>query len=187
MSLNALVNACNQVSNRDPVTGYSGREVENGVDALRDRQLATMVMTAGGRTQKYRHNLLDHYELSGEESGLLTVLLLRGPQTPGELRQRVERLAPISLLEEVEQLLDGLMAGSDPLVAVLPAGAGQKERRYIELLSERADPAEAEVAVRSPAATVAPSRSDSLEEEVRRLRQELDQLKSDFLAFRGQF
>ena len=86
LSLNSLTLACNQSTNRDPVVAYDEKTVENGVNAMREKKLATVVFAAGSRVQKYRHNLLDHYTLERKDLAILCVLLLRGPQTPGELR-----------------------------------------------------------------------------------------------------
>ncbi len=188
MSLNGLVNACNQSTNREPISTYSERDVEHGVDELRQRKLATMVMSAGARVQKYRHNLLDQYELDRREVGLLTVLLLRGAQTPGELRQRSERMAGFTDLPDVEACIQGLCTGDDPLVKVLPARPGQKERRYVQLLSEFVEPAPGETPTPSEVVIPPPpSRIGELETEVRALREELEALRTEFRAFREQF
>ena len=92
LSLNALAAACNQATNREPVTSYDNHTVEDGVNGLREKKLAIAVFGAGSRVQKYRHNLLEHYNFDPKEIAVLCVLMLRGPQTPGELRQRTERM-----------------------------------------------------------------------------------------------
>ena len=124
LSLNSLMAACNQSTNRDPVVSYDEKTVEAGVDALREKKLATMTLGAGSRVPKYRHNLLDHFELNQREVALLCVLLLRGAQTPGEIRSRAERLQFFDSLEQVESFLSNLTQGADPLVRVLPAATG---------------------------------------------------------------
>jgi uncharacterized protein YceH (UPF0502 family) len=191
LSLNSLIAACNQSTNREPVVSYDEETVEAGVNSLREKKLATMTLGAGSRVPKYRHNLLDHFELNQREVALLCVLLLRGPQTPGEIRTRAERLQFFDSLEQVESFLTNLTRGDDPLVRVLPPGPGQKEKRYVQLISgEPVLPA-------SPASEVpylAPSkenpdqnRMDALENEVRVLKAQLQQLREEFAAFRKQF
>ena len=135
LSLNSLIAACNQSTNRDPITAHDARTVEAGLDGLRQKKLAVMIMSAGSRVAKFRHELLNHFELSPREVALLCVLLLRGPQTLGELRSRTERMQFFDSLEQVETFLADLARGESPLVRVLPARPGQKERRYVQLLS----------------------------------------------------
>ena len=194
LSLNSLVAGCNQTTARDPISSYDSREVERGLDALRTRKMATALTGAGSRVQKYRHNFLDHYELERRELALMTVLLLRGPQTPGELRTRSERLYMFGSLEEVQACLDGLCAGDSPLIRLLPARPGQKERRYAQLLSGEPDWPEASESGRPTPNTYeelpAPeseSRMAAMEEEVGRLKTELQQLREEFAQFRSQF
>jgi uncharacterized protein YceH (UPF0502 family) len=190
MSLNGLTAACNQSTNRDPVVGFDSRTVEAGVHALREKKLATLIHEAGARVQKYKHNLPDQYDLSLAEMALLCVLLLRGPQTPGELRLRTERIYGFKSIEEVEAALDGLAKGSDPIVKVLPARAGQKERRYLQLLSPEPAPA-SDYAASAPAPAAprseAGEKAAALAEEVAALRAELQQLREEFTIFRKQF
>jgi len=196
ISLNSLVAACNQSTNRDPVVGYDERTVDNGVTMLREKKLAVMIHLAGARVQKYRHNLPEHYELSSAETALICVLLLRGPQTPGELRQRTERLHSFPSLESVEEQLNGLTKGEDPLVKLLPPRPGQKERRYVQLLSEE-EPVDSVSArsyetpvVSAPAVGVreeSNERITSLESEVEELKKEIRDLREEFAAFRKQF
>ena len=124
LTLNALVAACNQATNREPAVGYDERTVEQGLDGLRQKQLAMIVHTAGARVPKYRHRMPDQYELTTQETALLCVLMLRGPQTPGELRSRAERLEGPAALPEVEALLEGLARGDAPLVQSLPPRPG---------------------------------------------------------------
>jgi uncharacterized protein YceH (UPF0502 family) len=193
LTMNSLVAACNQTTNREPIVTYDGQTVENALDGLRQKQLATIVHTAGARVPKYRHRLLDQYELNPKELALLCVLLLRGPQTPGELRARGERLAgPISM-PEVEATLAELARGDAPLTRSLVPRPGQKERRYVQLLSgpyEETDdqgvtPREAPAPGRSvPGLT---DRLAGLEAEVAALRQALSQLQAEFGSFRRQF
>ena len=195
LSLNSVLTACNQTTNREPVVAFDEATVQEALDALREKKLATVIFGAGSRVQKYRHNLLDHYELNRQETALLCVLLLRGPQTPGELRQRAERMAGFAGLPEVEAALEGLCSGDSPLVRVIPAGLGRKEKRYVHLLS--GEPKETDLAM-GVTATVAytpvpsVSQSNALQIEAMQtaltaLRQELQQLREEFAAFRKQF
>src|ERR1700677_3390150 len=131
ISLHSLTAACNQTTNREPVTGYEEKTVEQALDSLRGLKLATMVRLAGSRVEKYRHNLLDFYTLDRGEVALMCVLMLRGRQTPGELRFRTERMHAFASVQEVETSLQRLMEGSEPLVRILPQSPGQKERRYV--------------------------------------------------------
>ena len=189
LSLNSLIAACNQSTNRDPVVSYDEKTVEAGVDSLREKKLATMTSGAGSRVPKYRHNLLNHFELSQREIALLCILLLRGPQTPGELRSRTERLQFFDSLEQVESFLADLAKGDDPLVRVLPARPGQKEKRYVQLISGEpvsAGDFEAEIPIAVPKED-SRSRIEALEVEIAALKTELGQLREDLLSFRKQF
>lgn len=174
LSLNALVNACNQSTAREPVMSIGDREVEECLDSLRQKKLATVIFGAGSRVQKYRHNLLDLYNLDDRQVALLCTLLLRGPQTAGELRSRSERMAGFGSLGEVEQTLESLGAGDEPLTRLLAARPGQKERRYAQLLSGEPAPDD------GPIAPAGPSRLDALEGEVRALREEFERFKRQF-------
>jgi uncharacterized protein YceH (UPF0502 family) len=189
LSPNGLVAACNQSTNREPVMSLDESEVEDAVSGLREKKLAMVVHQAGARVQKYRHTLPDHYDLSTREVAVLCVLLLRGPQTPGEVRQRTERMHPFGSLEELDGTLNDLAAGSDPMVRLLPARPGQKERRYVQLLS--GEPSEEDLSALAPGRSVVTSgpssRVDALAEEVKALRVELAQLREEFAAFRKQF
>jgi uncharacterized protein len=200
LTLNTLVAACNQSTNREPVVGYDERAVEQGIDSLRQKQLAMIVHTASARVPKYRHRSPDQYELSTQETALLCVLMLRGPQTPGELRTRAERLGGPAALPEVEALLEGLARGDAPLVQSLPPRPGQKERRYVQLLSGPLQGVEFEPSPPSrspspvpvaPGASIEPDRSlerlAALEAEMNSLKASLSALQAEFAAFRRQF
>ena len=192
LSLNSVLTACNQTTNREPVVAFEEATVQEALDTLREKKLATVIFGAGSRVQKYRHTLLDHYELNRRETALLCVLLLRGPQTPGELRQRAERMAGFAGLPEVESALEGLAAGDSPMIRAIPASLGRKEKRYVHLLA--GEPKEAELA-RGAAVTVAytpaPSATalqmEAMQGELAALREELQQLREEFAAFRKQF
>lgn len=182
LSLNALTNACNQKTNRDPVTDYDDATVAASVGRLRDKRLAAAVSSAGSRVEKYAHRLADSFNFSSRELALLSVLLLRGPQTPGELRERAGRLHPFDDLEAVESALSRLLERQPaPLVKRLPRAPGTKEHRYAHLFSGDVLAAEPE-----PAAAL-PDRVARLEADIEALRRELAALEQEFAAFRRQF
>jgi uncharacterized protein len=193
LSLNSMIAACNQSTNRDPITAYDAGTVEAGLDGLRQKKLAVMIMSAGSRVAKFRHELLNHFDLSPREVALLCVLLLRGAQTLGELRGRTERLQFFDSLEQVESFLADLARGESPLVRVLPARPGQKEKRYVQLLS--GEPVMTESAPiqgtdSPPAATdsaLDSSRLEAVENQVAELKAELRELREELLSFRKQF
>ena len=188
LSLNALAAACNQSTAREPVTSYDNHAVEEGVNSLREKKLAVAVFGAGSRVQKYRHNLLEHYNLEPKEIALLCVLMLRGPQTPGELRTRTERMFMFGTLEAVDACLEDLARGDDPLVQLLPPRPGQKERRFVQLFSEEgAIPEDSSVVAAPTLGRSTGARIDALEAEVAQLRKELEDVRSELALFRQQF
>ncbi len=185
LTLNALVNACNQKSNRDPVVSYDEETVESAIDTLRQKRLAAVITGAGMRVAKYRELLSETLNLGRREVALLCVLMLRGPQTVGELHGRTERLHPFADLEEVESVLDHLSAREpDPLVMRLPRQPGTKEPRFAHLLAGA--PAVTDGAAPPPSAP-REDRLASIEAEVRQLRDEIQGLKDQLAAFRSQF
>jgi uncharacterized protein len=143
---NAVVSACNQLSNRNPVVAYDNNTVRVTLTALRQRGLARVIHTPGARVPKHRHLLDDALGLSAGEVALVTVLALRGPQTVGELRTRTERMHEFTSLSEVEEVLEGLAGRDEPLVARLERAPGQKEARYAQLLAGPPDTAVASAA-----------------------------------------
>jgi uncharacterized protein YceH (UPF0502 family) len=142
LSLNALRLACNQATNRDPVVAYDEETIRIALAGLSRRGWARLASGPGSRVVKYRHLLDEALSLSHADSSLLAVLMLRGAQTPGELKQRTERLHPFASLREVDGVLEQLIERE--LVARLPRRPGQKETRYRHLLSDAATPAEEE-------------------------------------------
>ena len=194
LTLNALIHACNQISNRDPVVTYDERTVVQALESLRDKKLARVVQTADGRVPKYRHVLNEVVELRAAELAVLCVLLLRGPQTPGELRARTERLYAFSDITYVEATLEALAErAAGPLVVKLPRQTGRKESRWAHLLSGPVE-VEAEQPPRAPrveAASVAAraehERLARVETEVTELRQALEELRQQFAEFKKQF
>jgi uncharacterized protein len=193
LSLNSLIAACNQSTNRDPITAYDARIVETGVEGLRQKKLAVMIMSAGSRVAKFRHQLLNHFDLSPREVALLCVLLLRGPQTLGELRSRTERMQFFDSLEQVESFLAELARGESPLVRILPARPGQKESRYVQLLSgepvlpEDIPTQGSDLPLVEARPATGTSRLEAVEKEVAELRKELQHLREELLSFRRQF
>jgi len=188
LSLNGLVVACNQTTNRDPIVSYDDRTVEQGLDGLREKKLAMLVHTAGARVPKYRHTLLDVYNLEAREVALLCVLMLRGPQTPGELRSRIERMCGPMTLPETEKYLEELTLGGDPLIRVIPARPGQKEKRYVQLLSGEPD-FESSTTTLTLATAAVPERSrlDTLEAELNSLKSEFHALREELADFKKLF
>jgi uncharacterized protein len=185
LSLSALVTACNQTSNRDPVTRLDEDAVTVAVVALRRRGLVRAIQPAGSRVTKYMHLLRDALTLDPRELAVLGVLALRGPQTAGELHARTARLAEFADLPQLEGTLDALIAREpEPLVARLARRPGQKEVRYAHLLSGEpaAEPAESSGA---PAAA-ADDRVAALERTVDDLRAEVAALRAELAEFRAQ-
>lgn len=194
LTLNALTNACNQLTNREPVVAFDEQTVVRALDGLRDKRLATLFTGAESRVAKYKHTLTDRLLLTPGELALLCVLMLRGPQTLGELRTRSERLFNFDSMPEVEETLNALAARQpQPLVAKLPRQPGTKESRFAHLLSGAAPAVAAapETAVRSEPATLAVraenERIMKLEGEVLELRRKLGELEQTFADFRKQF
>lgn len=188
-TLNALVNACNQKNNREPVMALSESAVSNAVEALRDRNLIYVFYGSTSRVPKYKHMLPSVYELEPAETAVMAVLLLRGPQTLGELRTRTERMHEFQGLGEVQETLDGLSRREEPLVVKLPVLPGQKEARFAHTLSGEID-VEALAAAhptRSAQTSASADRITKLEEEVTALREEVESLKTTFEEFRKQF
>ena len=183
LTLNALTLACNQKNNRHPVTAYSDNEVAQAVESLREKNLAYVFYGSTSRVPKYQHVMPEVLHLNAAETALICVLLLRGPQTPGELRGNAARLHEFSGLEEVEQTLSGLITHEpDPLVTRLPRQAGQKEVRLTHLLSGDEHVEAATPAVVEPR----PSRQ-SLEQKVDDLAAEVEKLRLQFEEFKKQF
>ena len=192
LTLNALTNACNQTSNRDPVVSLDEMAVVRGLDALRDKKLAYLLDAAQSRVPRYGHKLAEALELEGPEVAALCVLMLRGPQTVGEVRGRTGRMHEFASLAEAEATLEALAARSPrPLVAKLPRQAGFKEQRYAQLLGgevPRDVPvAAAPLEAATRAVRVENERLDRLEAEVAALRQEMGGLQAELARFRQQF
>ena len=189
LSLNALVNACNQRNNRDPVMNLEEGAVRGALDGLQEHGLAGPVSAADSRVTKYEHRLQETFNFSRGETAVLCVLLLRGPQTPGELRGRTERMHRFEDLDAVQSSLQKLMQREPPLVAVLPRQPGTKEFRYAHLLSGEMEAGELPLPrMVSPSSSSADDeRVSRLEEAVVGLQNEVSELKQQLAEFRKQF
>ena len=186
LTLNALVNACNQKSNRDPAVSYDEDTVAEAIDSLREKKLAAVITGAGMRVPKYRELLSESLNLGRRELAILCELMLRGPQTVGELRDRAGRLHPFADLDEVESILRRLMEWQpDPLAVRLARQPGTKEQRNAHLLS--GEPAAVASAEAPPEAPARGERLAALEAEVRELRNEVRALGERLDKFRAQF
>lgn len=182
LSLNALRLACNQSTNRDPVVEYDEATIRAGLERLSRKGWVRLASGPGSRAAKYRQMLDQALQLTGAEVALLCGLLLRGPQTPGELKQRTERLHRFESLEELEQELDRLTARD--LVSELPRRPGQKEQRYVQLLGggSQGIASESVSSESSPGERVIVGESErlaALEQEVSALRDEVASLRSE--------
>jgi uncharacterized protein len=188
LSLNGLLNACNQKSNRDPVLHLDEETLERALYTLRDKGLLVSITGAGSRVPKYGHRISEKFNLGRRELAVLCELMLRGPQTLGELRTRAERMHPFADLAEVESVLDRM----SELVTKLPRRSGEKEARYAHLLSGEllvsADPPASAADLSGTAAQpTQTARIGALEAETAQLRRELEDLKQQFAGFQKQF
>ncbi len=191
LSLNALVNACNQKNNREPVMALDEDAVSTALATLQEKRLAGPAGGADSRVTKYEHRMQEVYNFDRREIAVLCVLLLRGPQTPGELRGRTERMYRFEELEDVVSTLDRLSQRQPALVAVLPRQPGTKESRYMQLFSGEAPPTEPMLGRTggslSSGATAGGDRIARLEGEVAELRSEIAAMREQLESFRKQF
>ncbi len=192
MTLNGLTNACNQKSSRDPVVSFDENTVLTGLDILRDKKLGYVFHGSESRVPKYGHIFDKSFGLTPPEIAAMCVLMLRGPQTPGEIRSRTASLYSFSDLTEVEETLRSLETKEpDPLIIRLPRQAGTKESRYVHLLSGKPEFDEMEAVSRPESARARVSADNErmvrLEDEVKTLRAEIAELKQQFSDFRKQF
>jgi uncharacterized protein len=202
LSLNALVNACNQKNNRDPVMTLDEEPVRHSLTTLQEKRMAGPASGADSRVTKFEHRLQEVFNFDRREIAVVCVLLLRGPQTPGELRSRTDRMYHFEALEDVVSTLDRLAQRNPPLARILPRQPGTKESRYTHLFS--GEPPETNVTQEGvarelssaisgqamPATDGSSSTADrltTLEAEVSRLREELSQVHQQLAAFRKQF
>jgi uncharacterized protein len=185
LTLNALLNACNQKTNRDPVVQYDEQTIEIALDGLNRKGLVSNVSGAGLRVKKFLHLTEAKLGIGPAESAVLCVLLLRGAQTPGEIRGRTGRMHDFAELSDLESLLDQMTTMDVPLVMQLPKLPGTKEYRYIQLLTGEPDLTQLEQAstYSTPSAS---SALDELRSEVQELRGELAELREKFNALLDQ-
>jgi hypothetical protein len=189
LSLNALVNACNQKSNREPVMNLDESAVRQALHSLDGQSLVRSVSASDSRVTKYEHRLQEAFNFYRHEIAILCVLLLRGPQTPGELRTRAERMHPFEDLSAVQSSIQHLMKREPPLVKILPRQPGTKEARYAHLLAGDVEFPEAKTEIAPAANSISfdAERIAHLEEEIAALRKEVADLKQQFASFRKQF
>lgn len=192
MSINALTNACNQKSSRDPVVSYDEQTVMKALDTLREKHLVWSFKGADSRVIKYGHTFEKPYDLDSRSLAVMSVLILRGPQTPGEIKARTRQLFNFEGVEEVEATLNQLIQNdTQPLVFRLPLLAGTKEHRYTHLLCGPVDVESLETALRADhresSSAALNEKIASLESEVQALRAELSQLREQFTQFKAQF
>ncbi len=189
LSLNALVNACNQKNNRDPVMNLDDSSVSHALSSLQEKRLAGPARGADSRVTKYEHRLQEVFNFDRREIAVLCVLLLRGPQTPGELRGRTERMYRFEALEDVQSTAQKLMQREPPLAAVLPRQPGTKEARYAHLLAGKMEDWEVKPVSVAAASGNSPDfdRIAHLEEEVATMHREIADLKQQLGSFRKQF
>jgi len=190
LSLNALTLACNQKNNRNPVTSYEEGTIMQTLESLREKNLVYVFYGSSSRVPKYKHVMPEVLHLNEKELAALCVLMLRGPQTIGEIKDRAGRLHEFANLEEVDATLDGLAVKEpDPMVTRLPRQPGQKEMRFAHLLSGEVSvevPSESE-STRRPVRTIEPDKVSRLEEEVAVLKSQVNSLQQQFEQFKKQF
>lgn len=184
LSLNALINACNQRSNREPVTDLDEEEVRQALHRLEDLRLAGRARGADGRVTKYEHWLGEFFNFSRAETALICVLILRGPQTPGELRGRTERMHRFDELTDVQAGLQRLMEREPPLVAILPRQPGTKESRYAHLLSGPVEALAATFAAEPAYARRETGEDPGHEERITRLEATIVELRQEMAVLR---
>ncbi len=187
LSLNALVNACNQKNNRDPVMALGEDAVRAALESLQRQGLAGSAGGADSRVTKYEHRLQEVFNFDRREIAVLCVLLLRGAQTPGELRGRTERMYRFEELEDVLATVERLSLRNPALVAVLPRQPGTKESRYMHLFSGNAPVSEAAPVRTAQSSSSEDDRVIQLESEVAALRREVAEMREQLQAFRKTF
>jgi uncharacterized protein YceH (UPF0502 family) len=187
LTLNALVAACNQKSNRDPVVSYDESTVSSTLESLRDKNLVYVFYGSNSRVVKYKHMLPNVYELDASEVAVIDVLMLRGPQTVGEIRGRTDRLYEFSDLSQVQETLDKLAHRDEPLVVKLERQVGQKDARYAHLLSGEVDIANIPATRERSGGGGSAERIEKLEAEIASLKAEFEAIKTELAEFRKQF
>lgn len=187
LSLNALINACNQKSNREPVMELDENKVRDALASLSDMRLAGPASSADSRVTKYEHRMQEVFNFTRRETAVICVLLLRGPQTPGELRGRTERMFQFEDLQDVQSTLQKLMQREPPLVKVLPRQPGTKEARYAHLFSGDVQGVDAPSQATAAETSGSDARVAKLEQEISELRQELAELRQQVAEMKKVF
>lgn len=190
LTLNSLVTACNQKTSRHPVTDLEAEDVEDAIEGLREKRLAFRVDQAGARTSKYQHNAESTLEYLPEEAAILSVLLLRGPQTSGEIRTRTERQYKFSSVEEVEEVLEDMMERTEPFITT-PQGNRGRSTRYHQTLAESPPGFEEASATHSSQGSqpiriprASPEQIQALENRIETLENKLSEMESQFQEIR---
>lgn len=184
MTLNALMNGCNQKSNRDPVVAYEESEVLDALDELMRRRMAGRASVAGSRTIKYRHALAEQMQLDEKQRAALATLLLRGPQTIGEVRSHTGRMAEFTDLDDAADTLRFLRDMDPALVVQLPVQPGKKEARIAHLMAGEID---LEALEDEAASAVSAAPQSSIRQELDELRERVDELEEELRRFKAQF
>ena len=179
LTLNALINACNQKSNRFPIVDYDEKTVTQALEDLREKNIVYVFYGSTSRVPKYKHILPKLLEIDRHEVAIICVLLLRGFQTIGELRERSQRIYEFESLNEVHQTLDELMKRTEPLIIELPKQPGQKEARYGHLLSGEISPEAMATTIFTP--------THAKQDQIAKLEAEIEELKTNFAALRNEF
>ena len=187
LSLNSLTNACNQKSNRNPIVSYDEDTVVRGLGQLQEKGLVRKTLTSGSRVNKFLHAVLDQFDLSRQEMAIICELMLRGPQTVGEVRSHTERMATFEILEEVESTLQGLAQHDPPLTLKIPRESGRKECRYMHLFSGGLETLHDFTEEPAAIQVSAEEKIMKFEEEITMMRSELEELKRAFSEFKSQF
>ncbi len=187
LTFNSLHSACNQSSNREPVVDFGTDTVEEAMEGLRYKKLSILVHQAGARVPKCKHTIENKYPyLTKGQQALLCVLLLRGPQTVGELRQRTERMHPFADLDRVQRVLDEMAAHTpEPIVKLIPAGGGRRVATYMHTLCGGDIPASAAVSETSRAEAPAAGWRTEMEEEIASLKEEVSSLRSELESIKS--
>lgn len=181
LSLNAMLTGANQKSNRLPLMGMTEEQVIRAADSLREKSLVREVMLAGSRVTKFRHVARDALEVSTSELVVLAELLLRGPQSAGELRSRASRMHPLESLEVVEDVLQSMIERPEPFVRELPPPPGSRAKRYAQLLCPDLHPLDAPSPSSSAAVTPSGSTGGALDRRVEALEREVEYLRRELM------
>jgi uncharacterized protein len=189
LTVNSLCGGCNQLSNRDPVMSLAENDVLMALDSLRQKGFATVTIREGGRAERWSHNAAEVFQLNDRELAVIAELLLRGPQTEGELRSHVTRMRQIESIEALTEILQNLMTRESPLVARMPREPGRRGIRYYHLFyaeGEGPQVGQAAASLSAPeGSSDLASRVDHLEKEVADLRDEVAQLRRDHSVLHG--